>query len=308
VKATPAAPHIVVAGEINPDLVLRGFSAFPTLGREVLVEESHLVLGSASAICASGLARLGNRVTFVGKVGNDLFGRFCLDEMRSKGIDVAFVKVDGGVATGITVALSSGDRALVTFPGAIASLSEGEIEDEVFRGAQHLHVSSYYLQAALRPGLERLFRRAHENGLTTSLDPGHDPEGEWLRGLPATLSETDLFFPNEVELRGTSGKEGIEDALESFGPVRVVAKLGVKGGATLDRGALLAVPAPEVEALDTTGAGDSFDAGFLHAWLRRLPLETCLRYGAAAGALSTRALGGTAAQPTLAELESLLAG
>lgn len=305
-------PHILVTGEINADLVLRGFSAFPAMGREVTVEAAELVLGSASAICASGLARLGNRVSFVGKVGADLFGRFCLDEMTKAGVDVSRVVVEDETTTktGVTVALSSDrDRALVTFPGATAELSASDIPDEVFTGADHVHVASFYLQTALRPNLGDLFRRAHQNGLTTSLDPGHDPEQRWLGHLEAALRETDLFFPNEEELRGASGREDIKEALESFGSVSVVAKLGARGAAMLgEEGAVVAVPAPAVETLDTTGAGDSFDAGFLHAWLRKLPLESCLRYGAAAGALSTRALGGTAAQPTLKELEAFLHG
>ncbi len=306
---TATVPHVLVAGEINADLVLRDFSAFPALGREVTAAESRLVLGSASAICASGLARLGNRVTFLGKVGDDLFGSFCLDEMRKVGIDVSRVVVDRGAKTGITVAISSErDRALVTFAGAAASFTAGDIPEDVFEGADHLHVASFYLQTQLRPGLAGLFERAHESGLTTSLDPGHDPEEQWLRDLESTLKETDLFFPNEEELRGASGRDDIGEALASLPSVRVVAKLGARGAVSVDDGSLLAVPAPPVTAVDTTGAGDSFDAGFLHAWLRSEPLEICLHYGAAAGALSTRALGGTAAQPSNTELEAFLAG
>lgn len=304
------APHFLVAGEINADLVLGGLSVFPSLGREVTAADSELVLGSASAICASGLARLGNRVTFLGKAGDDFLGRFCLEEMSKAGIDVSRVRIEKSARTGVTVALaSSRDRALVTFAGAATSFSASDVANEVFDGADHLHVASFYLQTALRPGLAGVFQRAHRSGLTTSLDPGHDPREEWTRELGKTLTETDLFFPNEEELRGASGRDEIERALVSFGPVRVVAKLGARGAVSLDleHRSLLAVPAPPVEVVDTTGAGDSFDAGFLHAWLRRESLETCLRYGAAAGALSTRALGGTGSQPSLAELEAFLA-
>jgi sugar/nucleoside kinase (ribokinase family) len=310
-SSNSTAPHFLVAGEINADLVLSGFSAFPSVGREVTATESGLVLGSASAICASGLARLGNRVTFLGKVGDDFLGRFCLEEMTRAGIDVSRIHVDAGVRTGVTVALSTErDRALVTFAGATTSFSESDVADEALEGADHLHVASFYLQSGLRPGLAGLFRRAHRSGLTTSLDPGHDPEEAWIRDLAPTLSETDLFFPNEQELRGASGRDELAPALAAFGPVRVVAKLGAKGAVSLDvdHRSLLAMPAPSVASLDTTGAGDSFDAGFLHAWLRKESLETCLRYGAAAGALSTRALGGTGSQPTLPELEAFLAG
>jgi len=300
-------PTILVAGEINADLVLREVSPFPALGQEVLVSESDLVLGSASAICASGIARLGNRVVFCGKVGDDLFGRFCLEEMSRSGIELGHVIVDKQATTGITVSISSGpERALVTCLGAIAEFAAEDVPDAAFDGASHLHVAGYFLQTRLRPGLPELFRRAHRRGLTTSLDSGHDPEGGWRGGLDDALKEAELFFPNQEEIRAISGREGLEDALRSFGPARVVAKLGPSGAAILDEGKMVRVPAPDVDVVDTTGAGDSFDAGFLHAWLRKKPLVECLRYGVAAGSLSTRALGGTKAQPTIEELQSLL--
>ncbi len=301
-------PTILVAGEINADLVLRDVSPFPSLGREVLVSESDLVLGSASAICASGLARLGNRVVFSGKVGDDLFGRFCRDEMSRSGIELDHVIVDEGTKTGITVSISSGyDRALVTCLGAIAEFAAEDVPEAAFDGASHLHVAGFFLQTRLRDGIVELFRRAHRRGLTTSLDSGHDPAGEWKSGLLDALREADLFFPNQEEIAAITGREDLEEAMRQLDPTRVVVKLGPAGAAVLDGGSLVPVPAPAIDVVDTTGAGDSFDAGFLHAWLRKRPLKECLRYGVAAGSLSTRALGGTKAQPTLDELERLLA-
>lgn len=246
---------------------------------------------------------------FVGKVGEDLFGRFCLEEMARAGIDVAPVAAAPDEATGVTVSLSSADdRALVTSAGAIATFDVNDIPDDAFDGASHLHVSSFFLQKALGPGLPVLFERAHRLGLTTSLDPGHDPEDDWRRGMRDVFEVVDVFLPNEEELKAISGTDELEEALGGFGRTLVVAKLGASGAAALADGAFLAVGAPRVDVVDTTGAGDSFDAGFLHAWLRKKPLETCLRYGVAAGSLSTRALGGTRAQPSLPELEAFLEG
>jgi sugar/nucleoside kinase (ribokinase family) len=299
---------ILVAGEINADLVLRDVSPFPSLGRESLVSESELVLGSASAICASGLARLGNRVSFSGKVGDDLFGRFCLEEMSRSGIELDHVIVDKKTTTGITVSISSGhDRALVTCLGAIAEFAAEDVPESAFDGASHLHVAGFFLQTRLRHGIPELFRRAHRRGLTTSLDSGHDPAGEWKSDLPDALKESDLFFPNREEIAAITGRADLEEAMKQFDSARVVAKLGAAGAAVLEGGSLVRVPAPTIDVVDTTGAGDSFDAGFLHAWLRKRPLEECLRYGVAAGSLSTRGLGGTKAQPSLDELERFLA-
>ena len=175
-------------------------------------------------------------------------------------------------------------------------------------GLDHLHASSFFFQDGLRPGLPDLFARARRAGLSTSLDTGFDPRERWDGGLRETLRETDLFFPNEVELKALSGCDDPAEGIRALanGRTRVVAKLGKDGAMALDGDQLIQVPAYPVETVDTTGAGDSFNAGFLHRWLQGAPLVECLRLGAACGALSTRALGGTAAQATLAEAEALV--
>ena len=302
--------NVLFAGEINVDLVLQGYRDFPTPGKEVLVDDFSMVLGSASAICAMGLARLGSPVTFLGKVGDDPWGRFCLDAMTGRGIDVSRVVRDAAIKTGVTVAITrpGDDRALVSYLGSIAALVRDDVPPGAFRGFAHLHVSSYYLQEGLRPGVRDLFATAHAEGLTTSLDPGYDPSEGWAGGLEETLRDTDLFFPNEVELAGIARTSDPEEALRRLenGRTRTVAKLGREGAMTLDEGRPVTVAAFPIRPLDTTGAGDSFNAGFLHAWLAGAPVVECLRLGAACGALSTQGMGGTAAQPTRAEAEAFM--
>jgi sugar/nucleoside kinase (ribokinase family) len=302
--------RVLVAGEINVDLILQGRDALPTLGKEILVEDAVLTLGSASAICAVGLARLGTPVSFLGKAGADPWGDFCVETMRSAGVDVARVVRDPGLKTGLTVSFTSPrDRALVSYVGSIGALRAEDVTDEALDGFAHLHVSSYYLQEGLRPGCRALFARAHAAGLTTSLDPGFDPHEGWGRDIVDTLAEADLFFPNDVELRAVAGTADLAEALRGLdnGHTRIVAKRGADGCLTLDQGRPLEVPAFRTEPVDTTGAGDSFDAGFLHAWLSGRPLRECLLWGAACGSLSTRALGGTGHQADHAEAERLVA-
>ena len=305
-----AAKRVLVVGEINVDLVLKGLHADPAPGQEVLADDFLMTPGSSSMICAMGLARLGEAVAFHGKLGDDAWGRYCLDALRDAGIDVASLRPDPALRTGVTVSLSTPrDRSLVTFPGAIAALRADEVSDALLRGARHLHVSSFYLQKALRPGCRELFARARAAGLTTSLDPGFDPDRAWGEDLRGVLTEADLFLPNEEELRALTGEGDIRAALAALdnGRTRIVVKRGRQGCATLHDGALLDVPAFGVEAVDSTGAGDSFDAGFLHAWLRGLPLRDCLRWGSACGSLSTRGIGGTTRQATADEAMALLA-
>ena len=303
------AKRILVVGEINIDLIFRHCQALPAPGKEVLADDFLVTPGSSSMICAMGLARLGNPVSFHGKLGADNWGDYCLRALGEAGIEVASIKQDAALKTGVSVSLSTPqDRALVTYPGAIAALRADEVDDRLLAAADHLHISSYYLQTALRPGCRELFARAHAAGLTTSLDPGFDPSQAWASDLFDTLHEVDLFLPNELELAAISGRDQLLQSLSALdnGRTRTVVKRGRQGCATLDGERLLEVPAFVLESVDSTGAGDSFDAGFLHAWLRGWSLHDCLQWGSACGSLSTRGAGGTTTQAGADEVQALL--
>ncbi|HLK20776.1 MAG TPA: sugar kinase [Bryobacteraceae bacterium] len=292
---------ILIAGELNLDLILQNYRSFPALGREVLVEDVTLTMGSASAICACGLARLGNDVTFTSTVGADSWGEHARNILAGFGIDISRVVTNSKLKTGITVSISSPtDRALVTYSGASTALTAGDFTRQSFRGFRHLHVSSFFIQEGLRPGMKKLFDLATDCGLTTSLDPGFDPLETWGSDLRDALSGVDVFLPNEVELERVTGLGNREEALRSLanGRTLTIAKLGVDGCMTLRDGKFIAVPGFQVKPVDTTGAGDSFNAGFLHAWLRGSELREAMTFAAACGALSTLASGGTGAQPT----------
>src|SRR6185503_5359496 len=196
---------ILVAGDINVDLICSGYQTFPAPGREVLVDDFVMTLGGSSAICAMGLARLGNPVAFIGKVGADSWGDYCIETLRSAGIDVSGLGRDPALRTGVTISITSAeDRALVTFAGSVAALRAADVDAWALDDACHLHVSSFFLQQDLRPAFRRLFALAHSTGLSTSLDPGFDPAERW-DGLAETLEAVDLLFPNEVELAAMSG-------------------------------------------------------------------------------------------------------
>lgn len=305
---------LLVLGDCNPDLVLRGPDLRPRFGQaERLVEEARLVVGGSGAILACGAARLGLRTALAGVVGDDLFGRFMLDALRERGVDVRGCVVRASLRTGLTVVLSEpGDRAMLTDLGAIGALRGADLDPALPRAARHVHVSAYFLQRALAAGLPELFRQVRAAGGTTSVDPNWDPAGRFDGGLHELLEQTDVLLPNAAEARRLAPSapdvESAVVALAAAGPL-VVAKLGAEGAVACDRaGRLRRAPGFRVEPEDTTGAGDSFDAGFLAAWLWGWPLERALALGCACGALSTRATGGTTAQPTLAEATRLLDG
>lgn len=304
---------ILVAGEINVDWVFGGCSAMPAPDTEVLARHFREVPGSSSMICAMGLARLGDKVAFAGCIGDDARGTSCVDALRKAGIDTRAVRRDPALATGITVSLSNEvDRALVTFPGSIAALAASDIGDALLASAGHLHVGSIYLQRTLRPHLRDLFARAHGAGLTTSLDPGFDPAGRWDEGddWPALLREVDVFLPNRREACAIARVDDVETALRALGngTTRIVIKCAGDGALTLDDGgAVLRVATrPSSGMRDSTGAGDSFDAGFLHGWLAGMDLHESLRWGNACGSLSMRGIGGTECQADVDEVKGWL--
>ncbi len=295
---------ILVAGEINPDLILSG-NVTPAFGQvEQLVDAADLAVGSSSAIFACGAARLGLKVAIVGVCGADIFGHFMLDELSQRGVDVSAVIVDPAQSTGLSVILNqaAGERAILTHLGAINQLRAEQVTHSLLQKTHHLHVASYFLQTALQPGLPELFRGAHALGLTTSLDTNWDPSGAWS-GFDELLAQVDIFLPNQNEALAISGASRLEDALQILSrKSRAVAiKCGRDGGLARQGDVSAHAAALPVQVVDTVGAGDSFDAGFLYGWLKGWRLEKTLALAVACGSLSTRAAGGTSTQPTLDE-------
>src|SRR5262245_23812317 len=156
---------ILVAGEINPDLILSG-NIMPEFGQvEKMVDHAELTVGSSSAIFACGAARLGLKVAFIGICGDDVFGRFMLDEMSKRDVDVSNVIVRRDGQTGLSVILNNGsDRAILTHSGLIADLQASDLSDNLLRQSRHLHVASYFLQTKLQPDLPAFFKRARSHG------------------------------------------------------------------------------------------------------------------------------------------------
>ena len=298
---------LLVIGDANPDVVLSGVPHELSFGqRERLVESGAVVLGGSAAITACGAARLGLRVAFVGRVGDDAFGHFVLDELAGRGVEVIGCVIDRELPTGLTVALLAGDdRAILTAPGCIPRLTVQDIDPKLTRSARHVHVSSYFLQSGLAADLPRCFRAIRQRGGSTSLDTNDDPTGAWNSGVAAALAETDVVLPNETEALALAGRTDGDVVAASRQLAQLsrlpVVKLGAAGAlAWSDGGAVTANGLP-VDPVDTVGAGDSFNAGFLAGWLGGNGVESSLRLAAACGSLSTRATGGTSAQPTMAE-------
>jgi sugar/nucleoside kinase (ribokinase family) len=294
---------LLVVGDANPDVVLTGVPRpIPFGQRERLVDGAALTIGGSGAITACGAARLGLRTAFVGRVGDDAAGRYMLSALAERGVDVSGCVVDPATPTAMTVVLADGeDRAILTYPGCLPLLSVADVAPTV--SARHVHASSYFLQPRLAAGLPDWFAGLRRGGVTTSLDTNDDPAGAWDGGVGAAIAQADILLPNEAEALALARRDDVASAGKALAASAglVVVKRGGEGAVAWRDGAPVGVPGLPARPVDTVGAGDSFDAGFLAGWLGGRDLAASLRLAAACGALSTRAAGGTAAQPTMAE-------
>ena len=290
---------VTIAGELNLDLILYGLPEQLPPERELLADRMMLTLGSSSAIVAHNLAALGSRVGFQSRIGADPLGEIALDRLKQGGVDVSLVRrVAGATTTGLTVILHHELwRNILTYSGTIAELTWDDLDLDYLADSRHFHFSSFYLQRGLRPRVAELFQRLKAHGVTISLDTNDDPDDRWEGGLQDVLHHVDVFLPNEREACKTMGTDDVEVGIRRLSEIvpLVVVKLG-RQGALAQRGTERVMSPPrEVTPVDTVGAGDSFDAGFLHEYVRGSDLEACLASGNRAGALSTTRPGGTEA-------------
>jgi sugar/nucleoside kinase (ribokinase family) len=289
---------VTIAGELNLDLILYGLPEELPTERELLADNSLLTLGSSSAIVAHNLAVLGARVGFLSRIGDDPLGSIALERLGAAGVDVSQVKrVPGRPTTGLTVILThTGRRHIFTYPGTMFDMSLDDLDLGFLANSRHFHMSSFYLHRGLRSHMPQLFREMKTRGLGISLDTNDDPDDRW-DGLAEVLPYVDVLLPNEREALKLTGAATLQTAVKQLAQqVSLVAvKLGAQG-AMAQRGAeQVSRPALPVNAVDSVGAGDSFDAGFLYKYLQGDDLPSCLACGNLAGALSTTMPGGTEA-------------
>jgi sugar/nucleoside kinase (ribokinase family) len=297
-RAEPAFDLIVI-GDCNPDVLVVGGDVTPAFGQEEkLVDSMSLVVGGSASITAVAAARLGLRVALVAAIGADAAGNFMLGELARAGVDTGSVPVRAGLPTGMTLVLSRGDdRAILTAPGTIGALTQSDVPADLLARTRHVHVSSYFLlEQSLGPGLAAVLAAARAAGATTSLDTNWDPAGTWGAGYFAeVLSQTDLLLPNEAEAERLAGTATLHEAVASLTKAggRIVVKLGARGALYADGLRQYVATPPPMTPVDTTGAGDCFNAGLLTGLLRGLEPADALALACATGAMSTQGIGGS---------------
>ena len=289
-------------------MVARPVASLPPPGELRFVEEMGLFVGGCAANTGAGLARLGVPVAVLGKVGDDALGEFLLRALQREGVRTDGVVVDAQVQTSATVALvaAAGERAFLHAVGGNGALRAEEVDLRASGDARILHIGGTGLMPSLdgKP-LASVCAQARARGLTVTLDTAWDPSGQWRRVLEV-LPHVDYFLPSLEEAQhifGLSEPEAIAAAARRFGPQAVVIKLASEGCYVLAPGAAHGVHIPplSVVAVDTTGAGDAFCAGFLGALARGWDTLAAARMGTVTGALSVTRLGAIAGVPSWEE-------
>jgi sugar/nucleoside kinase (ribokinase family) len=290
---------VTVVGELNLDLILYGLPEVLTPERELLASDLSLTLGSSSAIFAHNLAKLGTKTGFASRIGGDPLGRISLERLSAGGVDVSRVKkVEGQAGTGLTVILPHAtSRNILTYPGAMFEMCLEDLDFGYLQDSHHFHLSSYFLHRALLPRIPGLFKAMKAAGLTTSLDINDDPEDRWDSGLMDVLPQVDVFFLNQRELEKVTGEADLKAGMKCLAEVvpLVAVKLGAAGACLCMKGEIVESPARPAAVADTVGAGDSFDAGFIHQFVRGQDPKLCLEFANLIGAFSTTRPGGTEA-------------
>lgn len=301
---------VLFIGEINVDIIMGGLESFPVRDREVSCSSFELTIGSSTAICSCAYASLGGEASFLGLAGQDEYGDFMVSGMKDFGIDTSLIMRTRKVKTGVTVNLiQEGSRTQVTYPGTIAEFGRDYIDLSLIDGYDHIHLAGLYLQENFLPGVEEVLEYAVRKGIGTSLDPQWDESERW-RYMDKWMPLLDYLFVNEDEAISISGAGEPETACRKLSGRTScpVVKVGPEGAILWKDGEVKKVPGMKAEVIDTTGAGDSFDAGFLYAMLEmgKTP-EDAAHFANAAGARSCGFAGGVNARSTEGQVLEFIA-
>ena len=298
---------VVCLGILVADVIARPVDRVPAPGSLDQVEDVALRGGGCALNPGTALARLGVDVACAGKLGCDAFGDFLVALLDEREVDRSLVVRTDEAPTSATVALvdSAGERTFLHVPGANGTLQLSDLDLERVLGGRALHVAGSLVMPALDgEPTARLLGAARARGVSTSLDTVWDASGRWERLLPA-LPELDLLCLSRAEAAALSGEGEPEHAAawaRARGAGAVAVKLGADGCWFDGDGFRGHVPAPRVDAVDSTGAGDAFAAGLIYARLHDWPLRDAAVFANAVGAASTTAVGAAEGLPTLEEV------
>ena len=299
---------VLFIGDINVDVIMSGLASFPQPDKEITCESFEVVMGSSAVIAAVAYASLGGITAISGLAGEDDYGEFMLKGLRDAGIDTFLVQRTKRFGTGVTINLIQGrTRTQVTYPGTIAAFDGTGLDRSALRDVAHVHFAGPYLQTGFRPRITGILKTAMDLGVSTSLDPQWDETESWEL-MDEWLPMLSYLFVNEDEAISITGTDCATQAcgLLAARTECPVVKTGRQGAMVVDDGRVTSRSPVDVDVIDTTGAGDNFDAGFLFAVLeKKMPRVEACDFANAVASRSCTFVGGTDARSTCRDVEKL---
>ncbi|MGI9860623.1 sugar kinase [Moorella naiadis] len=293
-------PEVVSFGILVADLIAYPIKELPEKGKLVLAERMQLSTGGGAANTAVGLKKLGIDVAIIGRVGTDGLGDFVINKLNEAGLNTAGIKrdPDKGTCSCMVLVHPDGERSFIYYHGANTSLKAEDVDFSLLKGCKVFHVGyALFLPSFDGPPAGELLKKIQQRGCLTVVDTAWDNEGKWMTTLEPYLPYTDVFLPSLNEAQMLSGKEEPPEIAQFFldcGVKVVGIKLGSQGSYVQSQEEKIWAPHFKVNPVDTTGAGDSFVAGFIAGLVKGWPLEQVARFANAVGALATTGLGATA--------------
>jgi ribokinase len=304
-------PQVVTLGDINVD-VIASIPCYPAPGGDGLAEQAEVHSGGSAANTATVLANFGVDVGIIGRVGRDALAEQALARLAEAGVDLRCIQRDDEVTTGLMFipVTPDGERTMFGYRGANSRLDPALLDEGYIAQAAVFHLSGYALLAEpQRSAARRAVEVAHQAGVTFSLDVGLEAAARVTEEVQALLPLVDLIFPNQAEAEHLTGSNDIREAARTllrYGIETVALKSGKRGCTVGSEGEIFSAPTFAVEVQDTTGAGDSFDAGFILGRLWGLGARESAILANALGALAASAVGAGDALPRKEKARALL--
>lgn len=301
---------IVCVGILCADILGKTIDQFPGKGKLSLVENINLEIGGCAANVAISLAKIGLRPAIIGKIGDDSLGHFAKKALEQENVNINSLRIDPSVSTAASMVMISadGERTILHSLGANEHFCFDDINLGVVRQSKILLIAGTFLMPSFDgAGTEKLLKYARQHNVLCCMDTAWDASGKWMETIDAALPYLDWFMPSyeeAVHLTGKTSAADIAEALLAKGVKNVIIKLDASGcylKAANEPGEI--IPAfDKVKAVDSSGAGDSFCAGFLAGLSQGWDLYQCARFANAVGAHCVRQIGTTAGIKPMSEI------
>jgi sugar/nucleoside kinase (ribokinase family) len=271
---------LACVGDINLDIITDAIKKYPSKDEQIIVNDIKLNIGGSSALCACAASALGLKTSFIGKCGEDFYP-ILLEKLRNFDVHPNLSK-NKRTALTIAITFQDGSRSFITRKGANAELTLSDVNFELIELSKHLHISGIWHLSQLLPSIKNILRFAKEHNLTTSLDVGATIRDEKWDKLYDFMKYLDILFLNELELKFLTGK-GLESGINTIkDKVDILSiHLGGKGAITVKKGKIFKQKAFKINVLNPTGAGDVFNAAFIHCFLKKKKLDYATKFAIA---------------------------